>query len=217
MRRIKWLLVALVCCVVLSAAGYVVHAKVATKVFTVDKTRTVKVVGPVDGKVLKAANKLVALSNKSKAPIHIVLNSPGGMVLPGMQFLNAMKMVKSKGIELVCIVPVFAASMAYHIFSECDKRITMEYSLLLWHPMRISFMFASLTAEELEAEAKVIRMYEKPLNERLIKSMNVSSKFYYYHYNNETFWTAIALREKIPSYFKIVDRIEGVDKLFTIQ
>jgi ATP-dependent protease ClpP protease subunit len=197
--------------------SYAVYAATHVKI-KLDPRRTVSIVGVVDGKILDQANKLTNLVNANpKGTVYIAINSPGGMVVPGFQFLTAMKMAKLRGTKLVCVVPVLAASMAFHFLAECSEVYTTEFALLLWHPMKASFMFQSLTPEEMEYEAAMIRMYEAPLNARLIEAMKVEEDFFYYHYAHETLWIARALKEEAPEFIKIVDVIEGLPNLFSVE
>jgi ATP-dependent protease ClpP protease subunit len=56
------------------------------------------------------------------------------------------------------MVSNMAASMAFVILNECDKRYAFPYSLLLWHPMRVGGMFASFSADEMEYLIYTLRL-----------------------------------------------------------
>ena len=155
------------------------------QVLSIDANRTVVINGAVDGSILAQAQAIDKLS-QTKGDIYIVINSPGGSVAAGMQFLNVMIAAKSRGSKLICAVPGMAASMAFHFLAECTERYALQYSLLLWHPMRVGGMFASFSADEMEYLIGVIRAWEIPLNNRLIESMGISKDKFYYHYSHET-------------------------------
>jgi ATP-dependent protease ClpP protease subunit len=63
------------------------------------------------------------VAEEAPSDLQIILNSPGGSVLTGFQFVVQMKVLQAKGTKITCFVPSIAASMAFHIFLHCDKRM----------------------------------------------------------------------------------------------
>lgn len=183
----------------------------------VNPERTVKILGEINGSVMEEARKLDKLSSLSKEKIYLVINSPGGSVAPGMQFLNAMKVAKARGVKLVCVVPNEAASMAFHFLAECNSRYALTYSLLLWHPMKIGGMFVSFSADEMEYLVRVMRAWEIPLNNKLMETLDITKEQFYYHYSHETLFTTIQLQEISPDFITVIDNIKGVDDVFSME
>lgn len=99
--------------------------------------RTFYITGPIDGGALAVANGVERASAGGKGPIHIVINSPGGMVVVGFQITQAMDVARERGSKVVCTVGVLAASMAFQLLPHCDERYAMKKSLLLFHPARV--------------------------------------------------------------------------------
>jgi ATP-dependent protease ClpP protease subunit len=181
----------------------------------VDTDRLIKLVGTVDRSYFDKAFELETLVNTSLEPVWLLINSGGGSVMPGIQFISAMKLASARNVTINCIVPVLAASMAFHILAHCDNRYVFEDTFLLWHPMRISGMIR-MTADELEYEAAAIRMYEEPMNDTLIRKMRVKEDIFWYHYNHETMWTASALDEMAPGFLTIIDDVKNIPDLFKL-
>lgn len=184
-----------------------------TKVIEVDKQRTVFIAGAIDGNVLAAANAIEQLSTKSTKPIYIVLNSPGGNVIAGIQVLSAISAARTRGATIKCVVPMMAASMAFIILAACDERYAFPNSLLLWHPVRTS---GSMSSKEAEQVAEDIARLERPLVQALIKSLNIDEETFYKHYYHETLWTGASLAEVAPSFLTLVQDIRGAGILFSI-
>jgi hypothetical protein len=178
----------------------------------VDKNRTIYIRGPIKN-LMSQASHLEKLS-KTKEDVYIVINSPGGGVVAGMVFMNVMNMAKARGVKLNCLVSSVAASMAFSILNECDRRFGFEYSMLMWHPMRVGGVFAAFSADEMEYIIKIIRAWELPLIKKLRDNLNISKKLFYYHYGHETKFTVLQLLSISPWYMTIIDNVEGIDNVF---
>jgi ATP-dependent protease ClpP protease subunit len=183
---------------------------------TVDPSRTIRIVGAVSGNALVAATELEQLVTKSTKPVYIVLNSPGGSVYAGLQFVNAMLLAQTRGVKLVCVAPVMAMSMAFYFYAICDERYAFDGSLLLWHPMKINTN-APLSAEDLEYEGWAIRMLEAPMIELLVKTLGLPRAVFFYHYRRETMWTASGLHKIAPNFLILVKNVDGVPNLFDLE
>lgn len=177
-------------------------------------SRTIFITGAVNQNILSKADKLTGMALKSTKPVTLIINSPGGAVYVGLQFINAMLAVQSKGVQLNCYVSGMAASMAFQILAFCDKRYAMQYSMLLWHPpayvgqMRLTPKIADYVRTELIS-------IEKTLVPKLIEELGISKKTFVYHYYKETFWTATSLAKKAPDFIEIVASIPGLAKVST--
>lgn len=183
--------------------------------FKADPTRTLYVVGEVTGQTALAnAATLINLSATSDDDdIDIVINSPGGSIYDGMQMLSAMSVAQARGVKIRCFVPMLAASMAYQIFAACNERYTLVFSLLLWHPGKISNE-KPMSSQALAYSQKELKAIETDLNTRLMDAMDVDARFFYYHYWHETLWFAAELNRQVPDFITIVDDFTGVKGAF---
>jgi len=188
----------------------------SSQVLKVDADRLVRITGSIRGDIIEQAQQLEQLTTDGKKPIYILIGSPGGHVLPGIHFINAMKLAKARKVGLICVVPVMAASMAFQFLAYCDLRYVFEDTLLLFHPMKISGCM-SLTSRQLRSEAKIMRMYEDKLNKELLAKMKINKKVFWFHYRTETLWTADALAKRTHNFIIVVKNIKGVDNLFKIK
>lgn len=97
----------------------------------------VKMIGPVDKSKLGSILDLQRIANSGQyASVNITINSPGGYVDIGMEYLKAMQLVKSKGVIINCYVEgksAMAASMAFVILSTCNNRYVQSDAILLTH------------------------------------------------------------------------------------
>ena len=103
------------------------------------KTQVIEIIGVINGRsIVPLISDLYKMINTTTQDIHIVLNSPGGGIYVGLQFINAIEAAKSKGVKVKCYVSGIAASMAFQILTHCNERYALRYSLLLWHPPRVA-------------------------------------------------------------------------------
>lgn len=184
----------------------------------INKERTIYITGTVDASTIGTANKLLKMTEKDKSDVWIIINSGGGTVIAGMQVINIMRILKKRDITINCLTPMLAASMAFQIFAECSNRYAFQYSLFLWHPIRVSMGFGSvLTPDRAEALAADMRRYEKFMVDDLKKVLDISDETFHYHYVNETMHIAVGLKELSPEFLTIVDDAVGVGNLFKMR
>jgi len=193
-------------------AGFNISKLLAAPIVVFKPKQTIRIEGTI--KNLVGESKIVDKLSKEHQDIYLIINSGGGNVAAGMSFMNAMNMAKERGSEIICFVPTFAASMAFSILNECTQRYSFEYSMLMWHPMKIGGMFAMFSADEMEYLIKLIRAWEVPLIARLLDELKIDRETFYYHYAKETTFTALQLRKLAPHYITIVRDIGGVDNVF---
>jgi hypothetical protein len=99
-------------------------------------------------------------------------------------------------------------SMAFQIFTYCDQRYALPYSLLLWHPPRLSGR-VSLTPKKAAQVNRELAALEKDLVPQILKSLNLPRRFVMTHYHDETIWTAVRLNRIVPGFMRITDSIPG--------
>jgi len=184
--------------------------------FVASETRTVYVSGAVTGAALGTAQQIYNLAEAGNEPIDIIINSPGGYIIPGLQVISAMNIAQSRGITIRCFVPLLAASMGFQMLAECDERYALRYSLLLWHPAKTGFR-GSVTWKQLLYATRELRAMERDLLDILLSKLKISKKKFYYHYRNETLWQAHHLQKISPDFITIVDDFKNVRNPFDIR
>lgn len=175
----------------------------------VDSSRSLEIVGQIDGEIVGQAEKLINMS-KTPEPVYMLINSPGGQVLPGMIFVDAMHTAKKRGVKIVCVSNVMAASMAFVILAHCDERYARPNTRLLFHPMSISTSGSRI--QELVTDLNETVKEEKRIARELQRIMRLEWKDFHPHYFAETFWSAEQLSIHSPGFIRLVDEVRGYDK-----
>lgn len=180
--------------------------------------RTFYVTGVVDGNVLTTAHKIERLSLESQDPIHLVINSPGGMVFAGFQLTQSMDVARSRGTKIICSVGVLAASMAFQLLPHCDERYAMKNTLLLFHPARV-YMRGGLTAEEAASIAESCKKIDQQGLDEVSEMLGGPKKSWLSrHHRAETLWTAQDLvKETNQDWLTLVDDIIVPGGIFNMQ
>ena len=184
---------------------------------SLDTKRTVVINTVISrGNVLKLSNDIDKMVTASKAPIHIVINSPGGDVITGFMFINYMESIKAKGVEFHCYVPGIAASMAFQILIHCDKRYALSKAFLLWHGVRVQLgggMFTSgviVTAKSAISLANDLMALDSVIIKELLESLSIEQSLVMYHFDNETLHVASNLAQLAPNFITTKDTITGL-------
>lgn len=178
--------------------------------------RLVKVEGMVGNQMPKIANyvlRLAKLEAKTKEPIDIYLNSPGGSVIHGNMLVQAMISAKLRGYKFRCAVGTQAASMAFIIFSYCDERYAMPMSLLLWHPIRLG-QAQGITPDQAGQIEKLLSDLSYRYNIKMKEELGVSQEYFDYHNRMETLHIASVLVLKAQRFMVIINDIRGIDDLY---
>jgi len=176
----------------------------APEVLKVKKSRLIEVVDRVTWALSEESVKLLELAKLSKDDIYIHINSPGGAVVPGVAFIQSIKRIQTQGIVVHCFVTNFAASMAFLIYTECDKRYALGSSLLLWHAVRTTLSYPVHTQSSLDLLSERLRSWHEYLMVPLPKRLGIEPKFFWEHSEKETMHIASKLHVSYP-FFKIVD------------
>lgn len=182
-----------------------------------DHKRTIVIAGPINSDIVPLAAKLVDLAKTKDKPINLLIESPGGSVFTGFIFLNAMKMVQAQGVKINCIVPSYAASMAFIIFAYCNKRYAFDRSLLLFHPMGINFM-GKLNVPLADTIKKQFDILGSSMDDELAAIMGMSDRDYHDLNRKELFWIAGELAQVTSrGFITIISSIKGLPHLFDLQ
>jgi ATP-dependent protease ClpP protease subunit len=134
-----------------------------------------------------------------------------------MTLMSAMDAVKAQGIPIRCFVPVYAASMAFHILGNCTERYALHYTLLLFHPARITGDKRGMTQDELVYHAARMKVEEDELDGRLRRALRMDPVLFAYHHQHETFWLAQEFTSVAPGFIVIVDTYENVPGAFKME
>ena len=130
---------------------------------------TISIRGGIDYRSMgEAINELLELSNKLPVneSITIVIDSPGGSVYAGMQFIQVMQSVP-QSIRAVCL---FCASMGSSIFEHADVRYVTPHSVLMFHRAKGTFkgQFSDGEIEQrLKLWSSIIESLEKTTAEKM--------------------------------------------------
>jgi ATP-dependent protease ClpP protease subunit len=181
----------------------------AAKTLDLNPERSIYISGPIMQNSIGFASKIETLTKKDDAPIYLVINSPGGEVTLGYLIINAMNWAKQRGVKFVCYSPQFAASMAFSVLAACDERYTLAGTYLLWHEVRAQVM-ATMTPSMTAQMLYDFRMIERRMTSELLAAMNVTEKFFRFHYLRETLWTAADLNVRVPGFLVIVNDVTGL-------
>jgi ATP-dependent protease ClpP protease subunit len=136
--------------------------------------------------------------------VDLVLSSPGGSIVAGMIFIEAMQRAQERGTKFVCVVDKMAASMAFVILAACDNRYIMETSLLLWHPGRVG-MNGYATSKGMKVIAKQLDIYNEYIDQLIRPALNVSDKIYHYYGDNDMVLTGVHMMKISPKFAVLVD------------
>lgn len=183
---------------------------------TVDKDRTIRIIGEVDEGMLGVIPQLDDLSSKSNKPIYLLINSPGGSVFVGNLVINAMVAARSRGVKFHCVSTMFAASMAFQFYVECDKRYALRHTKLLFHPPRI-FYQGVLLKETMQSWIQEIEHIEDKMVPLIQDKTGLADDVFQYHYKAETLWDAEDLRDaSVRGFLSIIDDVRGIDNMFQV-
>lgn len=175
-----------------------------------DTDRSLALIGEIDGSLIDGIPKIQSLADKSKDPIYLLINSPGGSVMPGMMFVDAMKSAQAKGVKFVCVSTILAASMAFIIYAQCDERYALPNTRLLFHPMAVSVSGARVKDLYVDLTHAVIE--EEAIKRTLQDQLKMDTKTFEENYLAETFWQAKRLKDVSPTFLQTVTSVEGFGK-----
>jgi hypothetical protein len=184
------------------------------KTIIMPESRTITINQVIDNDTMvEPMNKLTQLLNTKKS-IYIILNSQGGGVVTGMQFIQLMNRAKARGITIHCVVDNQAMSMAFGILSQCSKRYAFRSSLLLWHRVRQMAAFMEITRHKGKVWEYQIGILDDYLDYLIFKTLDISLQDYTFSSDNNIVHTGYSLQEISPNFMTIIDdfKIKGDGK-----
>lgn len=204
-RLILALALSLAACATLSSAK---DPSTDLQAFTPVKDRTIQIVGVVGSSMQDKILQMAYMAIESNDPIYIMINSPGGYVSYGEQFMQAMTKMQQRGVVIKCVANE-AASMAMYILNQCDERYVVLGAKLLWHPVK-AFVREAISSRIAERLAKELReiddYYRVPLREKLAVDDESFEKYRW----EEKWWTVEEIMVYSPLYVTPVSGVEGV-------
>ena len=110
-------------------------SKLNEQTITLKKNNFVSIKDEVsEQNVIKWSNELNKLNSN---PIYLYIDSPGGSVDAGLQFINTINYHKNQGKIINCIAKS-AYSMAFVIFQNCSNRYVISSTTLMQHQISLS-------------------------------------------------------------------------------
>jgi ATP-dependent protease ClpP protease subunit len=106
-------------------------------------------------------------------PIYLVLQTPGGSVMDGNNFIDFVKALKRP----VHTIVIFAASMGYQITQELGTRYILPSGMLMSHRGAVSGLSGQVPGE-LNARLGMLESVLNGMNERAAKRVGMSKQAY---------------------------------------
>ena len=132
--------------------------------------------------------KNAEISNRNDKVIDVAINSGGGGVHLGLEFVEEMKSLKAKGYKLNCYVRN-AYSMGFIILQYCDKRIGSENSTYMHHLVQVGYGRPERT-EKNKKLFKALDFFDKLVLNEISKKMKVDPKKFFEIYKDDKWWNA---------------------------
>jgi ATP-dependent Clp protease protease subunit len=146
-----------------------VNAIAAEKEILLTSKNTITLRGPVTresvGEVMHELNAL-AKEGEPSDPIYLILNTPGGSVMAGLDLIEFMNKLRRP----VFSVAKYAASMGFHILQNSPRRYVTKYATIMSH--RASGGFQGDIPQQVGSRLKhIIDLIEK-MDEQVISRTN---------------------------------------------
>jgi len=137
--------------------------------------------------VLKKFKK-AEISNRVDKVIDVAINSGGGSVHLGLEFIEEMKSLKDKGYKFNCYVRN-AYSMGFIILQYCDHRIGSSNSTYMHHLVQVGYGRPART-EKNKKLFKSLDFFDNLVLEEISKRMKVDPKKFFEVYKDDKWWGA---------------------------
>ncbi len=146
--------------------------------------------------------KKAEISNRVDKVINMAINSGGGGVHLGLEFIEEMKSLKAKGYKINCYVRN-AYSMGFIILQYCDHRIGSENSTYMHHLVQVGWGRPKRT-EKNKKLFKSLDFFDNLVLDEISKRMKVDPKKFFEIYKDDKWWDA---KEALKS--NIIDEIKS--------
>lgn len=159
--------------------------------------------GPVSASsVAKNQKKLAEISNElgSNDVIYLVIDSPGGSVLAGLEFITFAKALPQK-VKPLCL---YCASMGYQIFQALDERLVLPSSQLMSHRATLGGIGGQIPGE-IDSRLNSIRRILDEIDSGTAARVGMSFEQYRKAIYNELYlWGREAVEQKHADRMPIV-------------
>jgi ATP-dependent Clp protease protease subunit len=146
----------------------------------------------VDGDLARSFREWTdAMLGAGNGPITVVINSPGGDVVAGLDIVSQIRSLQRTGIEVRGHVMGDAASMGAVILAACSVRSMTSLSRLMWHGI-VSFTFGD--QRDMRAQQREIERMTTTIAAILTATARQGTKF-----ANRT-WVRKTMAEKRPTW-----------------
>jgi ATP-dependent protease ClpP protease subunit len=132
--------------------------------------------------------KRAEISNRKDKVIDVAINSGGGSVHLGLEFIEEMKSLKDKGYKFNCYVRN-AYSMGFIILQYCDHRIGSSNSTYMHHLVQIGWGRPERT-ERNKKLFKSLDFFDNLVLDEISKRMGIDPKKFFEIYKDDKWWGA---------------------------
>ena len=151
--------------------------------------------------VIKAFKK-AELAHKISKQITIGINSGGGSVHIGLEFIGEMKTLQAKGYKIKCYVRN-AYSMGFVILQFCDERIGAPTSTYMHHLTSVGGRRPDKRTKKNAKTFKALDFFDNHMLEDISKRLKIDPKKFMLLIKEDNWWGA---KEALKA--NIIDRIE---------
>ena len=132
--------------------------------------------------------KEAEISNRKDKVIDMAINSGGGSVHIGLEFIEEMKSLKDKGYKFNCYVRN-AYSMGFIILQYCDHRIGSSNSTYMHHLVQVGYGRPKRTKKNKKL-FKSLDFFDNLVLDEISKRMGVDPKKFFEVYKDDKWWGA---------------------------
>ena len=155
--------------------------------------------------------KNAEIKNKKDLEIDIVINSGGGSVHIGLEFIEEMKVLKEKGYHLNCYARN-AYSMGFVILKYCDTRIGSSNSTYMHHLTQVGWG-RHKRSEHNKQLFKALDFFDKIVLNEIAKKMKVDPDKFFEKIKEDKWWNAKdalkdGILDKIENFSLVVKKVK---------
>ena len=132
--------------------------------------------------------KIAEISNRKDKVIDMAINSGGGSVHLGLEFIEEMKSLKAKGYKFNCYTRN-AYSMGFVILQYCDHRIGSSNSTYMHHLVQTGWGRPERTDKNKKL-FKSLDFFDNLVLDEIAKRMKVDPKKFFEIYKDDKWWGA---------------------------
>jgi ATP-dependent protease ClpP protease subunit len=166
--------------------------------------KTFEIRGPIDEMKQETVALLMLEVAKKPKTIEIPIDSPGGYVHIGFQFLDAIYKAQKQGTKVICTLDgKMAASMAAIIFSQCDERKAIANSFILFHSIATflpGFFGVVINIPTAKALLKELQHDQAIIDKLVRQNFVVNDEMYAYLNDNEVFFGPSTANQLSPGF-----------------